>query len=125
VHAPKILIVEAAQTERQRLAHVLSEMGSIEVVTADSGFGALKLLPRHHFSLIVADIELPDINGLELVNFIRKNPHYRLTPLLIVCPAGSDAELAKGLELGATDCLLRPFAELEFMALVRRHVAHP
>ncbi len=118
----KVLIVEAEQTQRVQLSALLQPFAALEVVTATNGFGALKMLPRQHFSLIVTDIDLPDINGLELVNFIRKNPHYRQTPLLMVCPPGSDAELARGLELGATECLLRPFEPQDFIGLVQRHL---
>ena len=60
----------------------LEAEGRFEVVTAASGFEALKLLPRERFDLFVTDINMPDINGLELIRFIRESAAHGKAPLV-------------------------------------------
>jgi two-component system chemotaxis response regulator CheY len=81
VEVQKVLIVEDSRATRELLAAALDALEGVEVHLAVNGFEALKVLPRHRFALIITDINMPDINGLELINFVKKNPHYRHTPL--------------------------------------------
>jgi two-component system chemotaxis response regulator CheY len=81
----------------------------IKIVEAESGFEALRFLPREEFDLVVTDINMPDINGLELVSFIKNNPKYATIPLVIVSTEGSERDRDKGLALGADAYLIKPF----------------
>lgn len=81
----------------------------VKIVEAESGFEALRLLPRESFDLVVTDINMPDINGLELVSFIKNNPQYAAIPLVIVSTEGSDRDRDKGLGLGADAYVVKPF----------------
>ena len=87
-----------------------------------SGFDALKLLPRHRFDLIITDINMPDINGLELINFVKKNPNYRETPLLIVTTEAREQDRERGMQLGAAEYLIKPLQPDHLTALVRRYL---
>ena len=82
---------------------------AVKIVEAESGFEALRLLPREDFDLVITDINMPDINGLELVSFIRNNARYASLPLVIVSTEGSDRDRDKGLRLGADAYLVKPF----------------
>ena len=81
----------------------------MQIVEAESGFEALRFLPRDSFDLVVTDINMPDINGLELVSFIRNNEKYAEIPLVIVSTEGSERDRDKGLGLGADAYLVKPF----------------
>ena len=106
----RILIVEDSATMRSLLASSLEEMEvPVKIVEAESGFEALRFLPRDPFDLVVTDINMPDINGLELVSFIRNNEKYAEIPLVIVSTEGSDRDRDKGLGLGADAYLVKPF----------------
>ena len=106
----RILIVEDSATMRSLLASSLEELEiPVKIVEAESGFEALRFLPRDDFDLIVTDINMPDINGLELVSFIRKNEKYSDIPLVIVSTEGSERDREKGLGLGADAYLVKPF----------------
>ena len=108
---PRILIVEDSPTMRALLSSSLEPLeGAVKIVEVGSGFEALHHLPRDRFDLIVTDINMPDINGLELVSFVRANAAYRGIPLIIVSTEGSDRDREKGLELGADAYLAKPFA---------------
>lgn len=115
-----VLIVEDSPTMRALLASALEELdGLVKITEAASGFEALRALPRDRFDLIVTDINMPDINGLELVSFVKQNDAYRSIPLVIVSTEGSDRDREKGLELGADAYLVKPF-EPEALCRVAR-----
>ena len=118
----KVLIVEDSRATRELLAAALEVLDGVEVFTVVSGFEALKVLPRHRFSLIITDINMPDINGLELINFVKKNPHYRHTPLFVVTTEGREQDRDRGLQLGADEYLVKPFQSEILTALARRYL---
>jgi two-component system chemotaxis response regulator CheY len=106
----RILIVEDSPTMRALLVSALDEMPTpVKITEAESGFEALRVLPRESFDLILTDINMADINGLELVSFVKSNPSYRSIPLVIVSTEGSDRDRDKGLSLGADAYLVKPF----------------
>ena len=105
-----VLIVEDSPTMRALLVAALEGLArELEVTEVSSGFEALRSLPRGRFDLIVTDVNMPDINGLELVSFVRRNPAYARVPLLIVSTEGSERDRAKGMALGADAYLVKPF----------------
>ncbi len=106
----QILIVEDSATMRSLLAAALEDLGiPVKITEATSGFEALRCLPREEFDLVVTDINMPDINGLELVSFMKNNEKYRSIPMVIVSTEGSERDQAKGIELGANAYIVKPF----------------
>jgi len=106
----RILIVEDSETMRSLLAASLEELAvPVKVSEAASGFEALRMLPREDFDLVVTDINMPDINGLELLSFVRRNARFESIPVVIVSTEGSARDRDKGLELGADAYLVKPF----------------
>ena len=105
-----VLVVEDSATMCSLIAATLEEIGvPLKVTEVPSGFEALRLLPRESFDLIVTDINMPDINGLELVSFVKGNAAYRSIPLIIISTESSDRDREKGLSLGADAYLVKPF----------------
>jgi len=106
----RILIVEDSPTMRALLNSALEGLEiPVKITEASSGFEALRCLPRESFDLIVTDINMPDINGLELVAFAKNNNAYRSIPLVIVSTEGAERDRERGLELGADAYLVKPF----------------
>jgi two-component system chemotaxis response regulator CheY len=106
----RILIVEDSETMRALLASTLEALEQpVKITEAASGFEALRCLPRERYDLIVTDINMPDINGLELVSFAKSNDAYRDIPLVIISTEGSERDREKGLSLGADAYLVKPF----------------
>ena len=115
----RILIVEDSGTMRSLIAATLEELGEpVKIDEAENGFEALRLLPRVEYDLILTDINMPDINGLELVSFVKQDPRYAQVPLVIVSTEGSERDRDKGLELGANGYLIKPFDPEELRAMV-------
>lgn len=118
----KVLIVEDSKATREWIAAAVESVAGVEAVTTGSGFEALKLLPRHRFDLIITDVNMPDINGLELINFVKKNPNYKHTPLFVVTTEGRAQDRERGLALGAAEYLVKPFEPKSLEELLKRYL---
>jgi len=118
----KVLIVEDSKASRELIAATVESISGLEAIATSSGFEALKLLPRHRFDLIITDINMPDINGLELINFVKKNPNYRDTPLFVVTTEGREQDREKGLALGAAEYLVKPITGESLGDLLKRYL---
>jgi two-component system chemotaxis response regulator CheY len=124
----KILVVEDSAAARALVRAILEEpayakaIGGCEVVEASCGFDAMRLLPRGKFDLIVTDINMVDINGLELIHFIRKSEHHRATPLVIISTQATDRDVERGLALGANAYVKKPFTEEELRTAVTKQL---
>ncbi len=122
----RILIVEDSETMRALLASTLEELEQpVKITEASSGFEALRCLPREQYDLIVTDINMPDINGLELVSFAKNDPKYRDIPIVIVSTEGSERDRAKGMSLGANAYVVKPFQPEELRRVVEDLLASP
>ncbi len=116
----RILIVEDSSTMRAMLASALEELPDpVKLTAVSSGFEALRELPRASYDLIVTDINMPDINGLELVSFVRRSEAYRSIPLVIVSTEGSQRDREKALSLGADAYLVKPFDPADLCRLIQ------
>jgi two-component system chemotaxis response regulator CheY len=108
----RVLLVEDSASMRAFVRSALSsagDLGELEIVEAQSGFDALRLLPRGAWDLVITDINMPDINGLELISFIRKSEAHHSTPILIISTASSERDRERGMTLGASGYLVKPF----------------
>ena len=115
----RILVVEDSGTMRSLIAAALEELDRrVKVDEAETGFEALRLLPRHVYDLVVTDINMPDINGLELISFVRGDPRYADTPLVIVSTESSEEDRRRGLALGANAYLVKPFTPQDLVRVV-------
>ena len=70
----------------------------------------MRMLPRARYDLIITDINMPDVNGLELIHFIRKSEQYRKTPLVIISTQATERDVERGKKLGADAYVPKPFA---------------
>ena len=118
----KILVAEDSPTMRYLIASTIAALGDFAVIEAGNGFEALRILPQEKVDLVITDINMPDINGLELVSFIRQSPNYRTTPLFIISTEGSARDREKGMSLGADAYLVKPFAPEELQSLIRQYL---
>jgi two-component system chemotaxis response regulator CheY len=119
-----ILIVEDSTTTRALIRAVIEEMGDFNTVEAGSGFDALKLLPTQEFDLVITDINMPDINGLELINFMKNNPRYSHLPLIIVSTEKSEEDKKRGMALGAMAYITKPFKAHELQEVIRQAIMY-
>jgi len=112
----RVLVVEDDADIRALLALHLDDLGC-EVVEAASGEAALGRLDGERLDLVLLDLRLPGIDGLELCRRIRAAPRY--TPILMLTARAAEADRVVGLEAGADDYLTKPFGIAELLARVR------
>ena len=117
-----ILIADDSVTMRAMLIAIVEELGDYHIVEASSGFEALRLLPRDHVDLILTDINMPDINGLELISYLRSNPNYINIPVFIISTEGSAKDIEKGRQLGADEYLVKPFSPVTLQELIGHYL---
>ncbi len=115
-----VLVVEDSKAIRTMIRVSLEEAGGFFAVEAGNGFEALKTLPTRRFDLIITDINMPDINGLELIGYVKANPTYRDIPLIIVSTEKSEEDKKRGITLGAAGYVVKPFKKEELMAMVAK-----
>jgi two-component system chemotaxis response regulator CheY len=122
VSGKNVLVVEDSATMRSFVVAAL-EAHDFEVTTAKSGFEAMKVLAQRKFDLVITDINMPDINGLELVRFVRESPTHKETPLIIISTDGRDKDRERGMKLGASDYLIKPFKPEDLISRARHFLS--
>ena len=102
------LIVEDSSSMRGLVVSSLEAEG-FEVSEACTGFQAIKELQLHPFDLIVTDINMPDLTGLEIIKFARSTDSHEKTPLLVISTDSESRDKDRALALGANHYLVKPF----------------
>ncbi len=115
-----VLIVEDSRAMRGLIRATVEQMQGFSTHEAGSGFDALKALPKHRYDLIITDINMPDINGLELINFVKGHPQYKDIPLIVVSTEKSEEDRKRGISLGASGYVVKPFKGSELQELVKK-----
>lgn len=118
----RVLVVEDSDAMRQMIAAAVRSRPHADAVECTSGLEALKVIPQYRFDLILTDINMPDINGLELIQFLRSNRETADIPLIIISSEGSPRDRQKGLALGANEYLTKPFALDRLQELLARYL---
>lgn len=127
----RILVVEDSASTRSLVRAILEDpafsgapgVGPVEVTEAQSGFDAMRLLPRSRFDLVITDINMPDVNGLELIHFIRRSQQYRTTPLVIISTQATERDVERGKKLGADSYVPKPFTPEDLRAACAKLLA--
>lgn len=106
----RVLVVDDSPTMRSVVRAALEDAFDVDVYESNNGFEALKALPETEpLALIVTDINMPEINGLELLNFVRANERYKSVPVVIVSTENQSRDRQRGMALGASGYLVKPF----------------
>ena len=112
----RILVVDDSAATRTMLQAAVEALArehhqAAQVDMADSGLSALRALPSGRYDLILTDINMPEVHGLELIRFVRQHALQKDTPILVVSTLqlGATAYLVKPVTLGALRDVVRPF----------------
>ena len=116
--AKRILVVEDSSMTRSLIVSSLEDMGNFVVIEAANGFQALRKLPEVTPDLVITDINMPDINGLEVVRFLKQSENFSHIPIIVVTTEGRDVDRERALRLGADRYLVKPFEPEELQNFV-------
>ncbi len=114
----KILVVEDERDIRELIRYNLQEEG-FRVVEAGDGETALMLVRKERPALLILDLMLPGLSGLELCRMLRSREETAALPILILTARASEMDRVLGLEVGADDYVVKPFSPRELTARVR------
>ena len=114
----RILVVEDEEDIRQILAYNLGQAGH-EVFTADRGAAALDLLQDERPDLVLLDLMLPDISGLEICRRLKSDPGSREVPVIMLPARSEEIDRVVGFELGADDYVVKPFSVRELVLRIQ------
>jgi len=119
---PRVTLVEDDSTLRAALQFKLEQAG-YEVTTAGTGREFLTRLELHRPDLILLDLMMPDMSGLEVLDYLRADPALSSIPVVVVTAWGQGAMQARCAELGAADFVMKPFSLRELAKRVEEHLA--
>jgi two-component system alkaline phosphatase synthesis response regulator PhoP len=114
----KVLVVED-EPDIRRLLHYNLTQEHFRVVEAENGEQALKIVKRDKPNLVILDLMLPGLSGLEICRTLREHPETARLPILMLTAKAGEADKVIGLEMGADDYLAKPFSPREMLARVR------
>lgn len=116
--AKRILIVED-EPDIRKLVHYNLTQERFSVLEAEDGEEALKIVQGEKPHLIILDLMLPGLSGLELCRIVRKHAETAQIPILMLTAKAGEADRVVGLEMGADDYLAKPFSPRELVARVK------
>lgn len=117
--AKKILTVDDSKTMREMVSFTLKRAG-YEIVEAEDGKAALNILNSTKVDAIITDLNMPNMNGFELIRSLRTNPTYKFTPILMLTTEGDDAKKQEGKAAGATGWISKPFNPEKLVEVVKK-----
>ncbi len=109
----KILVVDDSDDTREMMAKLL-ELESFKVITAEDGRQALSLAETERPDLIITDINMPNLNGIEMIKLLRKQPGFNSVPIMAITAYGSSVA-REAIEAGANQATTKP---IEFESLI-------
>jgi two-component system chemotaxis response regulator CheY len=119
----KILIVDDSEVIRQQLSRALTEAG-LQVVEASDGVDGLERVAEHpDLCLLVLDINMPRMNGLEMLEALKQNPKSASFPVLILTTEAQHSMVARAKQAGAKAWLIKPVKMDQFVGIVQRFAA--
>ncbi|MBI1811309.1 MAG: response regulator [Nitrospirae bacterium] len=120
-----ILVVEDSPTMRQLIGFAMKRIAGSKVIEATDGVDALKKLSSEKIDLILADINMPVMDGLKLVSLVRGNPIYKDIPIIIITTEGAEEDKKRALAIGANAYLPKPIQTQELIKLVNGFINQP
>lgn len=116
----RLLIVDDSQLMRDMVAACLRPLGEVSFDFAGTGLEAIERLALAGFDLVVLDLNMPDVGGIEVIEFVRAQDRLRDLPILIVTSRADDESRARVLSAGASSFLPKPFAPPQLLGEVKR-----
>ncbi|HKB13340.1 MAG TPA: response regulator transcription factor [Vicinamibacterales bacterium] len=116
---PHVLVVEDETDVAHLIKHALERSGGANVVIVGSGDAALKAVTERRPDLIILDLNLPSISGVEVCRILRSRPEDSRVPIIMLTARSSEDDMVSGLEQGADDYVTKPFSLRELSARVQ------
>jgi len=114
-----ILTVDDTASMRQMISFTLNSVGH-DVIQASDGKEALTLLQGKKVDLVIADVNMPNMDGITLVKSLRALADYKFTPILMLTTESQESKRAQGKVAGATGWIVKPFNPEQLLTIVKK-----
>ena len=122
----KILIVDDSATMRQLLimaVRKLDGVGPLSIVEAVDGQDGFEKFKTGQFDLVMTDIKMPNMTGLELIGKLRDDLGNKTVPIIIISTKGEETDIQRGMSLGASEYLLKPISTIRLKEVITKLLA--
>jgi len=123
---PRVLLIDDSQVARQVLAMTCRQVPALlyaQIDEAPDGLAALERMRKQQYDLVLTDIRMPNVDGLEFVRRVRQELGDRKTPIVLISTLGSQEDIQRGLDAGATAYLGKPLSPFRIRILIERLLA--
>lgn len=114
-----IMIVDDAKSMRGLISMTLQSAG-YEVVEACDGQDALDKIGRHNVNMVISDLNMPNMNGIELIKSLKQDPKYKFLPIVMLTTESEDSKKKEGQMAGAKAWLVKPFKPETVLKVVQK-----
>lgn len=115
----RILIVDDSPTIRKMVRASLRPLESFDFVEAANGLDAIEQVALGPVALMILDLNMPDMHGVDVLKFLRRHPSSREVPVVVLTTRGDEASRAAAIAAGATQYMTKPFAPQTLLATAR------
>lgn len=115
----KVLTVDDSKTMREMVTFTLKGAG-YDVVEAEDGAQAVSLLKGEKVDAVITDLNMPNMNGFELIKTLRADPNYKFMPILMLTTEGEASKKEEGKAAGATGWIVKPFNPEKLVDVVKK-----
>jgi two-component system chemotaxis response regulator CheY len=115
-----VLIVDDSPTMRRMVMTSLKGLGKVKFSEAGSGLEAIERLAVAPVDLMILDLNMPEMHGMEVLQFVRGHKGYSRLPIIVLTTRGDEASREEAVSSGASDYLTKPFQAVELLARVRK-----
>ncbi|MGZ3181115.1 MAG: response regulator transcription factor [Telluria sp.] len=120
--ATPVLVIEDDEHIAQVLKFILERQGYAVTVASDGAAARALVQEAAPPALVLLDGMLPYVDGFELVRIIRAQPGWEQTPIIMLTAKNMETDIARALDAGANDYIVKPFQPLELVARIRRYM---
>lgn len=118
--AKKVMVVDDSRTVRQQVGIALTEAGFEVVEAVDGVDGAEKIAVAEDIAVVICDVNMPRMNGLDMVATVKRDPKHAALPMLMLTTEGQPALIARAKEAGAKGWIVKPFKPELLVQAVKR-----
>lgn len=119
--AKKFLVVDDSAAIRQLVSLTLKEAGYV-VAVAGNGKDAINELASSKIDMVVTDLNMPDMDGIELIGKVRCMPDYKFTPIVMLTTEAQEEKKQAGRRAGASGWIVKPFTSAQLLHVVQKFV---
>jgi two-component system chemotaxis response regulator CheY len=116
---PRILIVDDSPTIRKMVRASLRALESFELVEASNGLEAIEQVAIGPVALVILDLNMPDMHGVDVLKFLRRHPGSRAVPVVVLTTRGDDSSRETAIAAGATQYMTKPFVPHMLLSTAR------